>query len=99
MMPECTPQKKDNHAFRGEDFKVNSVQEIPFGFRLIRAGEQIYPSGDCVSGYGWHGFGILRNHFHLQCYSVYRRFARRGKPEFLRLPERQNAIWSAGLSR
>ena len=47
MMPECTPQK-DNLAFRGEDFKVNSVQEIPFGFRLIRAGEQIYPSGDCV---------------------------------------------------
>jgi len=41
MMPECTPQKKDNHAFRGEDFKVNSVQEIPFGFRLIRAREQI----------------------------------------------------------
>lgn len=40
MMPECTPQK-DNLAFRGEDFKVNSVQEIPFGFRLIRAGEQI----------------------------------------------------------
>lgn len=39
-MPECTPQK-DNLAFRGEDFKVNSVQEIPFGFRLIRAGEQI----------------------------------------------------------
>jgi hypothetical protein len=46
---------KRQPAFRGEDFKVNSVQEIPFGFRLIRAGEQIYPSGDCVSGYGWHG--------------------------------------------
>src|SRR6516225_7263834 len=57
------------------------------------------PIGRLRSGYGWHGFGILRNHFHLQCYSVYRRFARRGKPEFLRLPERQNAIWSAGLSR
>ena len=39
-MPECTPQK-DNLALRGEDFKVNSVQEIRFGFRLIRASEQI----------------------------------------------------------
>ena len=30
-MPECTPQK-DSLAFRGEDFKVNSVKESPFGF-------------------------------------------------------------------
>lgn len=50
-MPECTPQK-GNLVFRGEDFKVrrmrNSVQGIPFGFRLIRAGEQITHRADLL---------------------------------------------------
>ena len=97
-MPECTPQK-DNLAFRGEDFKVNSVQEIPFGFRLIRAGEQI--TRRAIAFWLWLArFWHFSQPFSFAVLLGVRRFARRlAKPEFLRLPERQTTMWSAGLSR
>jgi hypothetical protein len=52
------------------------VQEIPFGFQLIGAGEQI--THRAIAFWLWLArFGIFRSHFHLQRESVYRRSARR----------------------
>src|SRR5215468_4835870 len=100
-MPECTPQK-GNLVFRGENFKVrrvrNSVQGIPLGFRLIRAGRQI-THRDCVLAMVGTVLAFFVAIFIWSASRCTADLLDARQAGILTLTREKTATWSAGLSR